>query len=151
MRITRCTPRYAQLHLTKFSNIPKGRRHGQSGDKLREAYYTFGGEEFEGYDFERIFIEGGVDAYFAGHEHVMQHLHANGIHHFVCGASGATRTGFYGGEDCKREMDWFSPTATGFVAVSVTSNQMLIEFVSNDPQQTILHSVTIDKSMAEKS
>lgn len=42
--------------------------HGLSGDKLREKLVTdwYAEEEYEGFDFESVFIEGGVDAYFSG-------------------------------------------------------------------------------------
>lgn len=45
----------------------KSTGHGASGDELREKYfYDYWGQKGKGYNLEEIFVEGGVDAYFAG-------------------------------------------------------------------------------------
>ena len=46
----------------------------QTGRLLRDQVYTLNdGRTAPGYGIEDIFVNGGVTAYFTGHEHVLQH------------------------------------------------------------------------------
>eukprot|EP01124_Arcella_intermedia_P025267 TRINITY_DN4485_c0_g2_i1.p1 TRINITY_DN4485_c0_g2~~TRINITY_DN4485_c0_g2_i1.p1 ORF type:complete len:262 (-),score=37.87 TRINITY_DN4485_c0_g2_i1:125-838(-) len=74
----------------------KGQNHGTIGDCLREPEYTHKNGTSVGYGLEKTLLDGQVDAYFSGHEHVFQHHKAHGIYHFVCGACSGDRR-FYGG------------------------------------------------------
>ncbi len=63
-----------------------------------------------------MLASGGVAAYLTGHEHVFQHHFAHGVHHVVCGASGAQPTRYYSGEDPDAVIDWADPASQfGFV------------------------------------
>jgi len=82
----------------------KGVNHGRLGRCLRDDKYevqTLSGERvcLPGYGLEKVLIANGVDAYFSGHEHLLQQHSCGGVGHFVCGASGAEAIGLYGGED----------------------------------------------------
>lgn len=137
----------------------KSSGHGASGDELRENYfYDYWGKKKKGYNLEQIFVEGGVDAYFAGlyapttlserpkgHEHAMQHVCANKVNHFVCGASGADMNRYYPNVDPSRHMDWNQTDLTqhGFVAVEVTPTKMKVQFISN--KLDVMHTVEIVK------
>lgn len=50
-----------------LSHNIQGKRHGISGDKLRDKVFGQWNVGLEvGYDFESVFMEGKVDAYFSG-------------------------------------------------------------------------------------
>mmetsp|Transcript_893 Transcript_893/g.3291 ORF Transcript_893/g.3291 Transcript_893/m.3291 type:complete len:325 (-) Transcript_893:36-1010(-) len=75
----------------------------------------------------------GADAYFAGHDHIMQHVHAPGarLHHFVCGGGG-----FMTGAGALHQVVPRYPnllhasTTFGFFAASATQSQLDLEFIS---------------------
>jgi len=73
--------------------------------------------------FEQIFERHKVDAYFAGHEHDLQHNVAKTVHHFVSGAGSEIRpTG-------KADFTRFGESVQGFMCFSVTSSQVLVQVV----------------------
>lgn len=75
---------------------------------------------------EPYFDEYKVDAYFCGHEHDLQHIKPEGhkTHHFVSGAGAECRpTG-------EREGTQFAKSETGFMIVTLTSEEMLVQAVN---------------------
>lgn len=62
-----------------------------------------------------------------------QYHHANGVHNFICGASGSDQregSGFVGGINSDVQLDWVGgPNDVGFVAVNLTRDQMQVDFV----------------------
>eukprot|EP01038_Epipyxis_sp_PR26KG_P008714 gene8714-11775_t len=130
----------------------KGRWHGEEGKLLRdnviEQKIGKGDkqkiETVQGFGMEDIFVEGGVDAYICGHEHVFQHHIARGINHFVAGAAGYTNT-FYGGSDKYNNIDWVDSNETdGFLAITVSEDEMIVKFIKTEDQQ-VLREVIIRK------
>jgi hypothetical protein len=77
----------------------------------------------------------------------MQSRFENGIHHLVCGASGASECRFYGGEDPNRKMDWVGYKVQGFVIVSLTKTKMTLEFISNKENlgYPVVHTIVKEK------
>ena len=67
-----------------------------------------------------------VDAYFAGHEHDLQYIKPQGkTHHFISGAGSEVReTGMIDG------MSKFAASVQGFMAVSITKQQMLVQVIN---------------------
>jgi len=123
----------------------KSCKHGVIGRCLRGATYTFSKGVGKGFGLEDVLVEGHVDAYFSGHEHVFQHHFSRGIHHFVCGASGIPHIGFYGGEDKSTEITWYdkSLSKAGFVSVSITDIEMEVLF--NEVNEGEVYRVKINK------
>ncbi|TPV53895.1 acid phosphatase [Aestuariibacter sp. GS-14] len=75
-----------------------------------------------------------VDAYFAGHEHDLQHNQPMGKHmaHFVSGAGSEVRpTG-------QHEFTRFAASSAGFAAVSINARETLIQFI-DDHGKVIYH------------
>lgn len=113
----------------------KGKGHGLPARCLRDSTYSVSsnGPLMKGFGLEAVLIDGGIDAYFAGHEHVFQYNFAEGIHHFCCGSSGADQrpdTGLYLGPNQFEKIDWIgSPQQVGFVAVEMTADQMITRFI----------------------
>ncbi|KAK3255574.1 hypothetical protein CYMTET_35248 [Cymbomonas tetramitiformis] len=111
----------------------RGRRHGVLARLLRDAAQN-------GYALEAALKRSGAHAYFSGHEHVFQHHNSCGIDHFVCGASGAEHTGFYGGESQQENLDWVDARhAPGFVAVNISASRLKVDFIGVDG--SIMHTV----------
>ncbi|WP_158968589.1 metallophosphoesterase [Paraglaciecola sp. L3A3] len=83
---------------------------------------------------EPIFEKYKIDAYFAGHEHDLQHNRSAGkkVEHFVSGAGSELRP------VGQREFTQFSKSEAGFLSVSVTDNNMLVQFI-NAAGQRIYH------------
>ncbi|WP_440905670.1 purple acid phosphatase family protein [Catenovulum sp. SX2] len=83
-----------------------------------------------------------VNAYFAGHEHDLQHNQPQGttVHHFISGAGSAVR------HVKPREFTQFAKATAGVTAVSLRQNSMLIQMVSAEGQvlynKDIAHPVT---------
>lgn len=77
-----------------------------------------------------ILAQRGVDVYFAGHDHTLEMLRpVDGVHHVVSGAGG--------GPDKAYRIDWtddafYAATLGGFVAVRVSADELVIEFVRLD-------------------
>ena len=98
-----------------------------------------------GYGLEEVLIEGGVHAYIAGHEHVLQYHNAHNIHHVGCGATGGDmdherRGGFYGGISDQISLDWVGdPMTLGFVSIDITYTHMNIQYL--DTQLNILKDI----------
>lgn len=100
-----------------------------------------------GFGFENIFANGGVDLYVSGHEHVFQHHSSRGILHVICGNSGADMRrgyGFYGGENKEQDIDWFDRSnSPGFVEFRLTEEMAIVNFINSDG--TVFHTVTKSK------
>jgi len=77
--------------------------------------------------FKPLFNANGVQAYFAGHEHDLQHQKPVGsVHYFISGAGAKTRpTG-------KNKDTSFSTDKLGFAYVTLTSNELKLEFIDAD-------------------
>jgi len=119
----------------------KGKRHGKIAKCLREEIYQDSqGREAKGYGMENVLIQGGVQLYISGHEHVLQHKVSQGINYAVV-FSGLFK-GFYGGEEKSENMDWWKVTS-GFLAVTVTKEEIILKYVGEGAM--LLHSVTIPK------
>lgn len=113
-----------------------GYSHGVAGRRLREPAPTVNIDPKlpPSFGLEPVCIRHGVDAYFAGHEHIFQAHKAHGVHHICVGASGASirnGDGFYGGLDTNANIDWTaSKSDYGFVVVELTYDRMVIKFVN---------------------
>lgn len=76
-----------------------------------------------------------VDAYFAGHEHDLQHNQPEGKHvaHFVSGAGSEIRpTGHRG-------FTRFAASSAGFATVSVNAQQTLVQFINDNGEVIYSH------------
>ena len=122
----------------------KSNGHGIEADCLRTTKYHLYGQLEKGYDLEKVLIKRGVCAYFAGHEHVFQYHLQHGVHHFVCGASGAYHPGFFTRNDPMRQMTWFDKQFNhGFVQVLVYQHHLQVLFIAA-PSNDCLYSVKIE-------
>jgi hypothetical protein len=115
----------------------KGAGHQSPAKCLRDNVYGDGkGKQYPGFGFEDVLVNGGVSAYYCGHEHIFQHHLARGISHYVCGASGAEirpGSGLYGGVQQSASIDWVATAAEyGFVVVTVTKDAIVTKFVNSD-------------------
>ena len=117
----------------------QGLNHGKVAKCLRSREYSYlspdGNEcSSSGYNLEDVLLEGGVHAYFAGHEHVLQQHSANGIYHFGCAGAGSEVrevTGLYGGMDPNIKLDWVGKdTSAGFIAVDVSREVLNVRYVT---------------------
>jgi hypothetical protein len=87
--------------------------------------------------FEDLFERHRVDAYFAGHEHDLQHNVAKTVHHFISGAGSEVRpTG-------QSSFTRFAKSVQGFMCFSVTSNQLLVQTV--DYRGNVIYKTTVQK------
>ncbi|MEP4889308.1 MAG: tartrate-resistant acid phosphatase type 5 family protein [Aliiglaciecola sp.] len=86
---------------------------------------------------EPIFEQYEVDAYFAGHEHDLQHNRPAGkqVEHFVSGAGSELR------EVQQREFTQYAVSEAGFLTVSVADDTMLVQFVSASGQRLYHYSM----------
>jgi len=104
---------------------------------------------YPGFDLEHHFVEGGIDLYLAGHEHVFQYHNSHGIHNVGCGASGGDARpgqGFYQGRQHEHELDWVGKgNDYGFVVIEVFPMELIIRFV--DIQLIILKEIVISKPL----
>ena len=80
-------------------------------------------------DIEPMIIKYGVQAYFAGHDHNLQHLHNpdTRYHHVTSGAGSSIGHHFYGHKDSP-----FQYGGNGFAAVEVNKNSMKVEYMGVD-------------------
>lgn len=86
---------------------------------------------------EDVFEKNRVDAYFAGHEHDLQHNVVKTVHHFVSGAGSEVRpTG-------KVEFTRFSASTTGFMTLSITGTETLVQAI--DYNGKILYTTKLTK------
>jgi len=70
-----------------------------------------------------------VDAYFAGHEHDLQHLKPEGgVHFFIGGGGGAKIRGI----DRSAERSLFARSAYGFITLEADANTLTVKFVGTD-------------------
>lgn len=111
-----------------------GRHHGRVARCLRLPHYRRRGQEVRGYNLEGVLVDSGVQAYFSGHEHAFQWTSARGVASFVCGASGGSHTGYYGGKDLKGDQPiWTEDSGvSGFVAASLTKDVLTVRIVDAD-------------------
>lgn len=104
-------------------------------------------ETARGFGFEDVLVNGGVDLYVSGHEHVFQHHCSSEILHVVCGNSGADMRrgyGFYGGENKDQDIDWFDRSnSPGFVEFRVQDNLLVVNFITYEGN--VFHSVRKSK------
>lgn len=77
----------------------------------------------------------GVQAYFNGHEHNLQHHTRSGVNYFICGAGHELRpaTQDCAAGSCSNEL--------GFMSAKLTPSQLSVEFIGIDAQ--VLHSATV--------
>lgn len=105
-----------------------GSGHHDEGLCLRSDSYSFtyrktGAQtQSDGLALEKLLVDAGVDAYFAGHDHVMQHAFEQGVDHIACGS--AVDVGFYKGRHPApaRPVDWFDDSSAGFSFNRVVAN-----------------------------
>ncbi len=83
-------------------------------------------------------LKAGADAYFAGHEHDMQHLKPEaGLHFFINGVGGAPiRTTQYGVRSL------FALRAYGFVSLAVDVERLDVKFIGTEGQTLYQYSLT---------
>jgi len=71
-----------------------------------------------------------VDAYFAGHEHDMQHIKPEGkMHHFISGAGAELRP------TSMLDISLFAEATSAFAVVSLTKTDMFVQFISHKGEQ----------------
>jgi tartrate-resistant acid phosphatase type 5 len=90
-----------------------GKRHGTT-DGIRSV-------------LEPVLEKHGVHAYFAGHEHDLQHNHIKGktVEHFISGAGSKLRpTG-------KVDFTRFSSSSAGFASLSIGIDALVVQFISD--------------------
>jgi len=124
----------------------KSRDHGCEGRRIRDpeyVHYKLG--VGQGYALEDVLVEGHVDAYFAGHEHVFEHHFARGIHYFVCGSTGTSEIRFYGGEDKSTDLTWYDKARDKYGFVTVSISKTLLEVVFNDVKVGEIYRIKIEK------
>jgi tartrate-resistant acid phosphatase type 5 len=105
-----------------------GKRKGKTEDMLRS--------------FAPLFERHGVHAYFAGHEHDLQHhWNGKGPHYFVSGAGSEVRpTG-------KLANSLFASSTHGFASVALSATRMTVQFV--DYKGSVLHHAEISNQSSE--
>jgi hypothetical protein len=83
---------------------------------------------------EPVLRRHGVQAYFCGHDHNLQHLHspAWGYNQVTSGAGSEVSDRFYGRQDSP-----FQYGANGFAAVTVSPESMLVEYMGVDSDQPL--------------
>jgi acid phosphatase len=84
----------------------------------------------------------GVQAYFSGHEHDLQHLAEDGLHYVVSGVGSETRP--TGTGPCSR----FSRSTLGFAAVTLHPDIMELRFC--DAEGTVCYETTIARETATR-
>jgi tartrate-resistant acid phosphatase type 5 len=77
----------------------------------------------------------GVQAYFSGHEHNLQHHVESGVNYFVCGAGHQVRPT---SQPCN---DSFCASSLGFIRAALTPAALNVDFLSEETQ--VLHTATI--------
>lgn len=87
-----------------------------------------------------LFRKYGVDAYFAGHEHQLQHLKPSegAPHQFVSGSGAAAEP-----LGKKRASTLFAGATAGFMSVSLREELMLVQAVNSEGE--VLYSTEIEK------
>jgi ribosomal protein L31 len=101
-----------------------GKRKGKTEDMIRS--------------FKDVFDKHGVHAYFAGHEHDLQHhYNGSGTHYFVSGAGSEVRpTGLLPNA-------LFARSVQGFATAVLSSSDMVVQFI--DYTGTVLYSTRISR------
>lgn len=87
---------------------------------------------------ESLFEKYKVSAYFAGHEHDLQHQKPDSVytHHFISGAGSKLR------ETGENENSQFAVSQNGFMAVTVTATHLLIQTINSDGE--VIYTTKID-------
>lgn len=86
---------------------------------------------------DSIFVEHGVDLYFAGHDHALEMIKPiHGVHHVISGAGG--------GADWAYNVNWtdesyYVATLGGFVFCRVSGTELVIEFVRMNGETQYAH------------
>ena len=95
-------------------------------------------------DLEPLITKYNVQAYFAGHDHNVQHLHdpATGYHHITSGAGSDIGHRFYGTDNSP-----FQFAGNAFVAVEVGRRVMKVQYIGVD-SDTPLFTITIPKTVS---
>lgn len=90
---------------------------------------------------EPVLEQYGVQAYFAGHEHDLQHNRAANkqVEHFVSGAGSELRP------VKQREFTLFAESQAGFAIVSMDSTQCLVQFVNNSGEVIYRYTISLSK------
>ena len=104
-----------------------GKRYGTSGG-IRDV-------------LEPILEKHKVDAYYAGHEHDLQHNQPKGssVAHYVSGAGSEVRP------VAQREFTVFAKSVAGFATVSVTADMLLTQFINASGQVIYQHQIDRNK------
>ncbi|KAL4420414.1 hypothetical protein ABPG75_010070 [Micractinium tetrahymenae] len=93
---------------------------------------------------EPLFQQYGVQAYFVGHDHNLEHLRLEGYSQIVAGGGSKTNRGM--GSKVEGS-DYFWP-ASGFAAVSVQPDEMTVDFYTLDGGAEPAHTTTIPRQAA---
>jgi hypothetical protein len=135
-----------------FGSIPmysKDKEVAEQSAMLRDGLYSDEGwVRTKQWGMREEFKSANVDAYFSGHDRVFQYKKADNIHHFACGASGAYKSEFGGGENADMQMDWWDTgKSSGFVVVRLKSFEMNVWYISNHGEtgDVLLNKVTVEK------
>jgi 3',5'-cyclic AMP phosphodiesterase CpdA len=89
------------------------------------------------YSLKPVFEKYKVDAYLAGHDHSLQHIVVDSVHHFISGsASERTPAALIPGSR-------MAASEYGFMLFSVTGNQLLVQTI--DYTGKIIYTTTINK------
>jgi hypothetical protein len=118
----------------------QGVKHSLIGRCLRDATYTVdpSSDAIAGYGLEDVLVHGGARVYISGHEHVCQHHVAQGVHHFVVGAT--CEAHFYGGRDVSQPVEWVDESMSrAFLSMEIYVDRIVAKFVSFAPQQPATH------------
>jgi len=90
--------------------------------------------------FEDLFVKYKVDAYFAGHDHILELLKpAKGVNYVIAGASAGAKKSY--------KVDWtdeayYAATLGGFVLVRVSKDEVVFEFVRLDARTQYAYTLT---------
>lgn len=90
---------------------------------------------------EPVLEKHGVHAYFAGHEHDLQHNRAANkqVEHFVSGAGSELRP------TAQREFTLFAQSQAGFAVVSMNDDQCLVQFVNDSGEVIYRYAISLSK------
>lgn len=105
-----------------------------------------GGTEELQQHLQPLLEEYGVQAYFCGHDHNLQHLDSRKVAYIVSGAGSKIRAGWAGDQQPAK----FLHDGSGFVAVTLSRGKMGLEFYGI-PSEKPLYSVNIPRSSRHDS
>lgn len=93
---------------------------------------------------EPLFQRYGVQAYFSGHDHNLEHIRLSGYSAIITGAGSKTQRGMA----TKVEGSEYFWPSSGFVAVSVQPDEMTVDFYTLDGGEEPAHTTTIPRQDA---